>query len=393
MERIKQIVRPDWQTRLDAIGFHFHSLDEFDKPTRLPDGAFIYWREDVAYRFSEREVESIYAAARELYLRCLDAVDYVIRENLFSRLAIPPEMVPMITASWERDDPTLFGRFDLTIGPDGVPKMYEYNADTPTSIIEASLAQWFWKEDVQPGAGQFNSLHENLVSRWAAIKAHYREGTLLHFACMFDSQEDIGNVEYLMDTAVQAGWSVKLVDVKDIGTDGNGYFYDRENRRIALMFKLFPWEWMSASIYGGELAKDCGRWVEPPWKAVLSNKGILPILWQMFPGHPHLLEASFDAAAFRGRHFARKPFFSREGSNVELVTPEGRVVHPGPYGAEGFIYQAYAPAPRFDDHSITLGAWMVDDVPSGLCVREQVGLVAKNTSFFVPHYFDTDSTR
>lgn len=29
---------------------------------------------------------------------------------------------------------------------------------------------------------------------------------------------------------------------------------------------------------------------------ILSNKGILPILWELFPGHPFLLPASFNAA-------------------------------------------------------------------------------------------------
>lgn len=386
MERIAQIPRENWPQKLESIGFHFHSLDEDDMPREVDRNTFFYWREDVAYRFTPDEVERLYQATLELNRRCLDAVEHVISRNLFDRLAIPPAFAELIRTSWERDDPTLFGRFDMTIGEDGQFKMYEYNADTPTSIIEASLAQWFWKEDVQPHADQFNRLHESLVERWKWIRRHYSDAQVLHFACMLNSQEDVCNVEYLMDTAVQGGWSVKIVDVGDIGTDGRGQFFDLENERMDLVFKLFPWEWMMRSEYAVELTRDRCRWVEPPWKAVLSNKGILPILWELFPGHSNLLEASFDAQAFRGRPHAKKPLLSREGANVTLVTPEGTFANPGTYGDEGFVYQAYAAASRFDGKFATLGGWIVDDAPAGLCVREEVGPIAKNTSFFTPHY-------
>ena len=387
MERVPQSPRPDWPSRLESIGFHFHSLDENDKPQPVDQQTFHYWREDVAYRFSSEEVERIYAAALELNKICMEAVDHVIEKDLFSRLAISGDFADLIRASWNRDDPTLYGRFDLTIGSDGHPKMYEFNADTPTSIIEASLAQWFWKEDAQAGADQFNSLHESFIARWKWIRQHYSAVKTLHFGCMFDSQEDVCNVEYLMDTAVQAGWAVKLINMKDVGVDREGRFVDLEGMHIDLMFKLFPWEWMVRSAYGPEVLMDGCRWVEPPWKAVLSNKGILQILWDMFPGHPNLLEASFDPDVFSGRPHAKKPLLSREGANVTLFTPDGRFDNGGRYGSEGFVYQAYAPASRFGDRFVTLGAWIVDDVPSGMCVREETGPIAKNTSYFVPHYF------
>jgi glutathionylspermidine synthase len=390
MQRIAQTPRPDWPARLDSIGFHFHSLDEDNVPQPVDQHTFVYWREDIAYRFSESEIESLYAAALELNRCCLAAVDHVIEHDLFHRLGIDDAFARLIRTSWDRDDPTLFGRFDLTIGADGQPKMYEYNADTPTSIIEASLAQWFWKEDVRPADDQFNSLHESLIARWRWLKAHHANKRLLHFGCAFDSQEDVCNVEYLMDTAVQAGWAVKLIDMKDVGCDGQGRFFDLENVEIELMFKLFPWEWMAHSGYAADLMLDRCRWIEPPWKALLSNKGILPILWALFPGHPNLLEASFDAAHFQGRPHAKKPLLSREGANVTLTTPEGQFQTDGEYGEEGFVYQAWSPTPRFGDRFITLGAWIVDDAPAGLCVREQSTPIATNTSNFVPHYFVRD---
>jgi glutathionylspermidine synthase len=390
MKRIPQTPRPDWPEQLERVGFHFHSLDEFNVPRPVDANTFYYWREDVAYEFSAKEVETLYAAACELNQRCLQAVQHVIDRDLFARMAIPEDFAKLVRASWERDEPTLFGRFDMTLDAHGVPKLYEYNADTPTSLIESAIAQWHWKEAVQPRAGQFNSLHEALIERWKALRRHHGNAQLLHFACMFDSQEDICNVEYLMDTALQAGWSVKLVDMQDIGADDHGHFYDADDVPMRLVFKLYPWEWMATSDYRDPLTRSPARWVEPPWKAVLSNKAIQPILWDLFPGHPNLLEASFHEARFSGRPHAKKPVLSREGESVTLTTPRGVGENPGDYGAEGFIYQAYAPAQPFDGQHATLGVWIVDDVPAGLCVREQAGLIARNTSYFVPHYFFRD---
>ncbi|AOY91406.1 glutathionylspermidine synthase [Cupriavidus sp. USMAA2-4] len=387
MMRVAQLPRDNWPRELERIGFHFHSLDEHNVCRAVDGDAFFYWREDAAYAFDSEEVERLYAAALDLNQRCLEAVQHVIDHDLFARLAIPAHVAPLIRASWERDDPTLFGRFDMTLDADGVPKMYEFNADTPTSLIESSIAQWYWKAAVQPQADQFNSLHEALVARWQWLRKHYRNASLLHFACMFDSQEDIGNVEYLMDTALQAGWSVKLVDMQDIGSDGRGGFYDADAVPIQVAFKLYPWEWMVTSDYRDLLLHSPVRWIEPCWKTVLSNKALLPILWELFPGHPNLLEASFEESRFAGRPHAKKPFLSREGEGVSLVTPHGCIDNPGEYGAEGFVYQAYAPARQFDGRFTTLGVWIVDDEPCGLCVREEAGPITKNTSFFVPHYF------
>lgn len=32
--------------------------------------------------------------------------------------------------------------------------------------------------------------------------------------------------------------------------------------------------------------EDAGvRWLEPAWKSIISNKALLPLLWEMFPDH------------------------------------------------------------------------------------------------------------
>jgi len=161
------------------------------------------------------------------------------------------------------------------------------------------------------------------------------------------------------------------------------------NREIALAFKLYPWEWMFHDAFGEKLATAPTRWVEPPWKAILSNKGVLALLWEMFPEHPNLLPAFFEDdpnAANLGTSFVRKPLFSREGANIALVR-EGITVaeQQGPYGAEGFIRQALAPLPNFSNQYPVLGSWLIDHTPCGLSIREDENPITGNTSRFLPH--------
>jgi glutathionylspermidine synthase len=131
------------------------------------------------------------------------------------------------------------------------------------------------------------------------------------------------------------------------------------------------------------------RLIEPPWKAILSNKGILPLLWALFPRHPNLLPAYFDdddAKAVLGSSYVRKPLYSREGGNIEMVVDGAAVdADDGPYGAEGFVRQGLAPLPRFNDNYTVLGSWFAAGKPCGLSVREDASPITKNTSRFLPH--------
>ena len=161
-------------------------------------------------------------------------------------------------------------------------------------------------------------------------------------------------------------------------------FVDLDNKPIELMFKLYPWEWMMREKFGASLPGAATQFVEPPWKAILSNKGILPILWEMFPNHPNLLPAYFDddpRIAGLGNSYVRKPLYSREGANVDLVVRGASIdSDPGPYGAEGFVRQAVAAVPQFDGNYTVLGSWIAAGEPCGLSVREDASPITASPS-------------
>jgi glutathionylspermidine synthase len=371
--------RPDWVAQCESVGFTYHSMDG------------TYWDESRCYRFTADEVDALEAATAELAARCLDAAEHIVANGRMGELAIPPAWRDHVTASWRARTPSLMGRFDFAFDGRGPPKLLEYNADTPTALLEASVVQWHWLQQAilpgEPRADQFNSLHEKLIANWRALAVTWSANTPVHFTCAGDSEEDRGNLDYLRDVATQAGVTTKFVAIEDVGWNASrGAFVDLDDDEISVLAKLYPWEWLAADAFGVHLHEARIRVLEPAWKMLLSNKGLLAILWELFPGHANLLPASFKAAAIDG-DWVEKPLLSREGANVAIHRGGATIAAPGDYGAEGRVYQAYAPIPRFGDDYVTIGSWVIGDVPAGIGLREDESEITRNTSRFVPHYF------
>ena len=375
MRKINSKPRDNWKKKVEDLGFGFHTMDG------------TYWDESAYYQFSMTEIDVLESATNELFERCLDAVQHVIDNQLYNLFKIDQRFIPIIEKSWNDDAPSIYGRFDLVFDGNNAPKMLEFNADTPTSLFEASVVQWYWLEDVQPGCDQFNSMHEKLIAYWKYLKEYLNSGSL-YFACLKDNDEDYTTVEYMRDCAIQAGLETAFIYLEDVGWDaGNSGFVDLKNKPIANIFKLYPWEWLPKDSFGMNILIDPHKtcWIEPAWKMILSNKAILPVLWELFPSHPNLLAAYFDPAKMQA-DYVKKPLLSREGANISIFQ-NGNIIAStlGDYGTEGFIYQEYSPLPSFGNNFPVIGSWVIGCEPAGIGVRETSTLITDNLSRFVPH--------
>ena len=373
MKRVPINPRNNWQTAVEKIGFGFHTTD-------IP-----YWDETVYYEFSMDEILFIEKATAELWDLCLGAVQHVIDNKLYTNFGIPSSFIPMIEKSWDEDHPSIYGRFDFCY-KNGEVKLLEFNADTPTSLYEAGIVQWFWLQDFDKKKDQFNTIHEKLIAYWKYLKEFLHTGPL-HFTCLKETLEDLTNTEYIRDCAMQAGIETKLVFIDDIGWDENqNVFLDLENQPIKNMFKLYPWEWMVNDQFGNNILSDKNKimWVEPAWKMILSNKAILPILWKLYPQCPYLLPAYFDGDKLKD--YVKKPILSREGANIQMVKSNLTLQQTeGDYGKEGFIYQDLCTLPNFSDNFPVIGSWIIGQAPAGIGIREATSLITDNKSRFVTH--------
>ncbi len=376
MQREEVTPRKDWQKKFNDLGFSFHSIDNG------------YWGEGTCYSFSADEIDHIEGVTEELYKMSLWAVEYVVSNKLYEKLGIPAWFTPYIEASWRKRDPSIYGRFDLSYDGRSEPKLLEFNADTPTSLIETSVAQWTWLEDVFPDADQFNSIHEKLITCFENIAKRMPQKKPFYFSSLGEYEEDTVTVEYIRDTALQGGLDARYIGISDIGCDErSGAFFDLDNNEIAYLFKLYPWEMLLKDDFGKQIIKDNTLFFEPAWKLILSNKAILPILWEIYPNHKNLLPASFEQPA--SGSYVKKPIFSREGNNISIHEKNVAVAEgvDGGYGAEGYIYQGTKLLPEFDGRYPVIGSWIIDNQPAGMGIREDTSAITSNTSKFVPHYF------
>jgi glutathionylspermidine synthase len=383
--------RSNYHERHDEIGFQYHSVPSTDNEQ--------YWTEGVAYEFTLEQIEEIEAVSGELHEMCMETVGDIIESGDYPPgFGLSEQAVSLIENSWKNGDLHIYGRFDLLVEPSGAIRMYEYNADTPTALLEAAVAQRHWLEEAEddPHRDQFNSIHEKLVARWQLAKPPDFDPTLYVLASREGPYEDWGNIEYLADTALQGGWQVHIEEIENIGYDSqNRTFVDAAEDFIEYAFKLYPWEWMMEEEFGKYVISSPTQWFEPPWKMLLSNKAILPVLWQRYTHHPNLLPAFFEtdkpAVSFQNM-YVKKPILGREGANIQIAGSFADTLVEGShqvpeYDAYGYIYQEYAPLPDFHGRHPVVGSWIIGDEPAGIGIREDDTIVTGNGSHFVPHYF------
>ena len=336
-----------------------------------------YWDETAAYEFSTAEIDVLEAATAEIERLCRTACTRAVAADRREMLGIPEAIWPTVVRSWEACEPSLFGRLDLQWDGSAPPKLLEYNADAPLALYEAAVIQWEWLTCTVPGADQFNSLHEALVGGWSRLGLPHR----VHFTCMRNWVEDRANVAYMRDTAIQAGIDAPFIAIEDIGWNGRT-FTDLSEAPIEAVVRNYPLEWMFRDTFGCHMGTAPTRWIEPSWKLLLSSKGLLALLWEMFPGHPNLLPA-FRHPGLTGWPEIRKPLFSNAGSNI--TAPRWKTG--GSYGAEGFVHQQYAELPCFDGRYPVIGSWLISGVPHGVGIVEDATPITQETACFVPHYF------
>ncbi|KRQ20484.1 glutathionylspermidine synthase [Mycobacteroides sp. H001] len=361
----------------------------YGTPARMADGSDRpYWDESVHYVFDMDEVLSLEATVEVLHSMCLDAVEHVVLTGRYQDFGLPEWTWEHIEKSWRRRDPHLYGRFDLRYDGRRPPILLEYNADTPTSLLEASILQWHWKTEVFPEDDQWNSLHEQLVARWKQIGKQLA-GAETHFtwSSADRSGEDNVTLAYLQECAAEAGINTVSLPIEDIGWDHDlNRLVDLEEAPIESIFKLYPWEWIVDDDFGRHALDLLPEtlWIEPLWKALLSNKAILAVLWEMYPGHPNLLPAYVDSP-HELTEYVRKPKLGREGANITVVGAGYETATGGVYGEEGYVYQLLDPLPEFDGMRPALGAWIVGDESAGLGIRETAGLITDDGAAFIPH--------
>jgi hypothetical protein len=109
---------------------------------------------------------------------------------------------------------------------------------------------------------------------------------VIDFTSMPDNLEDEQTISYLMDTAKQGGFETRWSAINEIGYDSRNHVFVsgprlfHRSEPIVSCFKLYPLECMMREAFGQQMVDAPTFWIEPPWKALLSNKAILALAWE-----------------------------------------------------------------------------------------------------------------
>jgi glutathionylspermidine synthase len=375
---------------LESLGFVWHT--DSDESSYIADGLVI---------ITEQEAEAYYAATNELYDMYIEAAEYVIENNLFHEIGIPFNLVDVIKESWENDVHWhLYGRFDLAGGIDGKPiKLLEFNADTPTALFETAIIQWaVLKQNELEEESQFNALYESLVENFkrlvtleedvSTFKERY-DGWNFLFTSARGNAEEENTVRLLQYIATEAGYNTDFAFIDDIEfSSEEGIFYNDKN--YELWFKLIPWEDIAleesdlAMLLTNIIKNQKAIIFNPAYTLLFQSKGLLKILWDLYPNHPLLLEASFDP--LQGQKQVSKPVFGREGGNVSILDENSVELESaqGDYENHKMLYQDYTELPTDSaGNSYQAGVFYAYEA-CGLGFRKG-GKILDNMSKFVGH--------
>lgn len=391
MRRVPSEPRTGWRETVESQGLVF-------PVTVRPDGTERpYWNENAYYELGAAEVDQLEEATEQLHGMCLEAARH-LASGAMGPLGLPEGSLRLAQASLDAGTPSLYGRFDLRYAgvDEGPPRLLEYNADTPTGLLESAVVQWFWLEDTHPDRDQWNSLHERLVAAWQDLAPRLTQPVWFAHHEGETTGEEWMTVTYLRDTAEQAGLATQGITMGQIGyNEAAEYFVGHEAQMLRTCFKLYPWEDMLREPFGRWVEPRPNpmygtTWLEPPWKVLLSNKALLAALWHLYPGHELLLPAYLDEPHGLTEWVA-KPLHGREGASIRIHAEGIEHEQPGGYGAEGWCYQQWCPLPQLDGNKVVLGSWVVDGRAAGVGIRESDGWITDDDARFVPHLIDTAS--
>ncbi len=345
-------IKPLDDATLEEIGFTWHT--DSDGSKYIGDELVI---------LAHEEAEEYYKAANELYDMYVEAAEYVIKNDLFFELGIPFNLIDIIKKSWENDVHWhIYGRFDFAGGLDGKPvKLLEFNADTPTALFETAILQWaLLKYNNLDEASQFNNVYEAITDNFKRLVTLYDdpakfeefyEGWKILFSCIEGNDEEEATTRLLQQMASDAGFATEFEFIHNVKFDENG-IYDINDNKFEYWFKLYPWE--DIAIEEPELATTLTTIVKnqeaivlnPAYTLLFQSKGMLKILYDLFPDSPYLLKTSFTP--LEGIKQVEKPLFGREGANIKIIDENGTVVKEtdGEYDNFNKVYQEYVELPK-----------------------------------------------
>jgi glutathionylspermidine synthase len=369
-------------------------------------------------RTAAERLGGVYARTAEILLNCDD--------ELLAELGLPEAAWSAVRASLPSLLPTLIGRFDFAATPAGI-KMLEFNAETPTDIVEAfyvneKVCQFF--DVINPN----HDLEKKIAPAFErAILEYSRSGNAVArivFSSVEWHDEDAGTTRYLLN---QSGLAARFVPLSQLRVyDDRLQVWDGQNHTpIDLMYRLHPLEKLAEEQDGD--GYPTGRHVleivagqklaliNPPAAMLAQSKATQALIWSLHEDGSFFTPTEHEAIAdhmlptyfenrFQGRcAYVTKPIYGREGGAVTVFGADGVAWARDEelnYWEQPVVYQQYVELPKHTVETlhglycgrIIYGTFLLDGSGSGIVCR--VGSrITGNMAYYQPVCISTDASK
>ncbi len=267
--------------------------------------------EDGILKVTETQAQAYYDAADELYDMYVEAVDYIIDNDLFFDVGVPFNLVEAIKKSWENDVHWhIFGRFLFSGGLDAEPLIVQgFDADAPHYLVETALEQY----DLLKAKGidteeQYNEVYEKISDNFKRLitlmddtelfEERYNGWKIL-FSSLAENKADERAVRFLQQMADDAGFETEFEYLQNVhfGEDGIGL---NDEEEFEYWYKQFKWSEMAHDepellvTLTNIMKNQKAIILNPAYTAVFESQGILKILRQLYPNSPYLSDKEAD---------------------------------------------------------------------------------------------------
>ncbi|KFZ38207.1 glutathionylspermidine synthase [Shewanella mangrovi] len=361
------------------------------------------------FRMSATAERELIRATNELHLMYLHATEQVLRDdNLLAHFNIPKVLWPRLKRSWQsRRHQMISGRFDFCMTAKGL-KVYEYNADSASCHTEAGLIQGLWGKAIHCEDGE--DAGADLLSAMTEAWRHSGVTGLVHILQDKDKEEDY-HAQFMQQAMANAGIESRIIRGLDsLRWNASGEVVDAQGNVITCVWKTWAWETaldqirheceddLNAPPIRTGAPEQAVRLIdvllrpemqvyEPLWTLIPSNKAITPVLWQLFPNHRYLLNASFELTDDLIAHgYVRKPIAGRCGDNVSLIDKHDSILGEtdGRFGEQDCIYQALWRLPQIDKYRVQICTFALGGSYGGSCIRVDDSLIITTDSDLLP---------
>lgn len=339
-------------------------------------------------------------------------------EELFRELGLPEATWRAVRIAVSEGQPTVVGRFDFAWTDEGL-KMLEFNADTPTSIVEAfhvngRICAEYGMAD--PNEGMAAHIGEAFREAAEAYRLDgYRTDSIV-FSALDWHEEDAGTTRYVMRQSGLAGARfAALADLRVYG-DRLCLLRDGEHEPIDLLYRLHALEklaedrdtdgYPTGAHVLDMIAERKLAILNPPSALIAQTKALQALIWNLYEAGQFYAEEEREAIRaymlptylenrFEGRcAYVTKPILGREGGGVTLYEADGTFLERDGetlYWEQPMIYQQRVELPvvpvRHEggtaDARLLWGSFLIGGRASAIVARAG-GRITGNLAYYVP---------